>query len=180
MKMLGLMRHFRVPHRKNQWMDSRGFAEWSLWYDRFDVTIPSGLSPLREWDVCFSSDLPRANKTAHAYFMGEVERWPSLREVPFAPLFKTKRLLPLVGWQVMSRMGWKWAHPSQEESRKQTLQRIELLLDELEAKHSDKKVLLVTHGFLMQFMQRSLRRRGYLGRVPLRPIWGQVYSFQPK
>jgi broad specificity phosphatase PhoE len=178
MKTLGLMRHIRIPHRQYQWMDSRGFADWSVWYDRYDVAIPSGLKPLIGWDTCYCSDLPRAQKTARAYFEGNITAHESLREVPFAPIRDTEIRLPLLAWQALSRLGWRYAHHSQSESREQTFQRIDVLLDELEQRHAMQKVLLVSHGFLMQYLKQRLIRRGYAGNVPLRPVWGEVYTFE--
>ncbi len=177
MNTLGLMRHFRIPHPQYQWMNSRGFVDWSQWYDRFDVAIPLVLKPLKGWDICYSSDLPRAHKTAQALFHGDIAVHESLREVPFAPLFKTEIPLPLLAWQALSRLGWRLPHPSQTENREQTFQRLDALLDELEEMHTSQNILLVTHGFLMQYLQQRLIRRGYVGHVPVRPVWGEVYSF---
>lgn len=180
MKTVGLMRHTRIPHRQYQWMNSRGFADWSLWYDTCDVTLPSGLQPVSGWDFCYSSDLRRAQKTARAYFTGDIAIHQSLREVPFAPIGNTDIRLPLLAWQALSRLGWRYAHRSQSENRWQTFQRIDTLIDELEKKHTVQKILLVTHGFLMQYLKQRLVQRGYKGHTPLRPVWGKVYTFEAR
>lgn len=172
------MRHFRIPHRQYQWMDSRGFDDWSHWYDHYEVSTPAGISPLIGWDSCYCSDLLRAQKTARAFYQGEIKAHAALREVPFAPIVKTHVHLPLLVWQALSRLAWNYAHGSQSEIRDQTFRRIDGLLDELEANHSNQKVLLVTHGFLMQYLQKQLRRRGYRGQLPMRPVWGEVYIFE--
>jgi Histidine phosphatase superfamily (branch 1) len=178
MHTIGLVRHFPVPHSKYALMNSRGFEEWTRWYDTFDVPTPESVSPYGGWDICYCSNLPRAAKTARKVYPGEPIENALLREVPFDPLFKTRIPLPVFAWEALSRVGWNFEHASQRETRKQTFARIAEFFEPLEAQYPGGKVLLVCHGYLMRYMQTYLHKRGYQGKVPLHPQGGVLYPFR--
>jgi broad specificity phosphatase PhoE len=159
-------------------MGARGFSEWINWYDTCEVhSRPVPVAGL-DWHRCLSSDLPRAIFTAEYLYAGKVEQTPLLREVPFSPYFGGERHMPLFLWQVTSRWGWLQNHKSQTEGRLKTKTRISGFLDLLMTSRSDQNILLVSHGFFMQFLAMELRKRGFQGRVPLRPRGGIIYLFE--
>jgi broad specificity phosphatase PhoE len=77
-------------------------------------------------------------------------------------------------------MGWWLGHASQPESRPQTWRRIHEFLDLLHSRHQGENVLVVSHGFLMRYMQRALWRLGFQGKVPVHPQGGEIYLFERK
>lgn len=178
---LGLARHFRIPHDRFQWVDGAGFLDWARWYDTTDVKAGSVPTAGDAWDKCYCSDLPRALFTARYLFRGEIETTPLLREVPFSGFLPRKAKLPLLVWQGTSRLGWWLNHASQSENRLQTLERIGRFMAELRERHREgERILIVTHGFYMQFFEKELNRAGYRGRVPIRPRGGIIYPFEPE
>lgn len=175
---IGLARHFLVPHSRAQYVDSDGFTRWIAWYDEAEGVAPEVIAPGDAWDVCYCSDLPRAQLTAQRLHAGRVECTPLLREVPFAPAFRFRMPMPLYVWQALARAGWWLGHAAQTETRSQTANRAAGFLDTICAEHADKTVLIVGHGFLMHVLARELERRGFRGRLPLRPLGGRVYVFE--
>jgi broad specificity phosphatase PhoE len=176
---IGLARHFLVPHRRAELLDADGFGRWVAWYDDAQGECGAGGTAAagHAWDVCYSSDLRRARVTAERLHAGPARGTPLLREVPFGPVLGGRVPLPLMLWQALARLAWLVGHRTQPEGRRATLARAGALLDHLCAEHPDGRVLVVGHGFLMQVLAAELRRRGFRGRVPLRPRGGEVYVF---
>lgn len=116
---LGLLRHLKTTQRymTDRRMDSEEYAAWLKAYDESGI-IPAEVD-LRgvEWEVCFSSDLPRAVQTARLVFPGEVIVTPLLREVTIGPFIRTQRRLPFMMWEIANRYGWSKDRASQPETR---------------------------------------------------------------
>ena len=171
-----LARHYLIPHAKGAWLDAQRFAEWSRWYDAAAGTVPASRQGGATYTACWSSDLHRAMVTASSLHAGEVVSTPMLREVPFAPVWK-RGVLPLMVWQGLARAAWWMGHRSQPEPRAATRARAAAFVDELLAGSAD-QVLVVAHGFMMHVLAGELRRRGFRGRLPLRPRGGVPYPFE--
>ncbi|MDB5050816.1 MAG: putative phosphoglycerate mutase family protein [Fibrobacteres bacterium] len=175
---LGIVRHFQIPHDRMQMVDGPGFDEWAVWYDTTEVHAKEVPAAGQEWDHCLCSDLPRAMFTAKTIFKGNIEVTPLLREVPFTSFLPRRLTLPLLLWQATSRLGWYLDHASQRENRTQTKRRIAEFVAKLKADHRDRNVLIVTHGFFMQWLEKELVLAGFRGKVPTRPLGGTIYLFQ--
>lgn len=176
---LGLARHFQIPHARFTLVDGPGFDTWAKWYDTTDVS--SRKVPLADeaFDKCYCSDLPRAVFTANYLFKGPIEKTPLLQEVPFSGFLPRRLKLPLLFWQATSRMGWYLDHKKQVENRTQTLGRIAEFLAMLTSRHGKgERILIVSHGFYMQFLEKELVRAGFRGQVPMRPHGGVIYPFE--
>jgi broad specificity phosphatase PhoE len=176
---LGLARHFQIPHNRFQMLDGPGFDGWAHWYDTTDVHSKPVPRAGEGWDLCYCSDLPRAQYTANYLFSGPIEVTPLLREVPFSGFLPRRARLPLFLWQSTSRLGWYLNHKSQSENRRQTLGRIVAFAKMLQERHQgDERILIVSHGFYMQFLEKELLRSGFRGQVPMRPHGGIIYRFE--
>lgn len=179
---LGLARHFQIPHDRFQRVDGPGFDTWAKWYDTTEVKsreVPLAGKAGEQWDKCYCSDLPRALFTARHLFQGPIETTPLLQEVPFSGFLPRRMKLPLLLWQATSRLGWYLDHKSQSENRTQTLGRISDFIAMLKAGHGkDDRILIVSHGFYMQFLEKALLRAGFRGQVPMRPHGGIIYPFE--
>lgn len=159
-------------------MDGPGFDAWAHWYDTTEVS-PRPVPSLGEgWDHCLSSDLHRAQFTARTLYKGDIETTPLLREVPFTTFMPRSLNLPLFMWQATSRVGWYVNHAAQRENRIQTHERISALIGRLRRDFPGQSVLIVTHGFFMQYLEKELRSAGFRGTVPTRPVGGMLYLFE--
>lgn len=175
---IGLARHFQIPHRKRELLDATGYAEWLKWYDAsegLEKPVPeSGV----DWHKCYCSDIRRAKVTAGIIYDGPTEETHLLREVPMAPPLETRLPIPLFLWETLSRVGWLWEHDSQPESRSETRRRAAGIMEWIRARHAGQNILVVSHGFLMQFLERELVKMGFNGRVPVHPKGGHIYVFE--
>lgn len=174
---IGLARHFPVPHRRAERVHAEGFARWAAWYDTTESLAVRVDGESRPWDSCWSSDLARARLTAARLHDGPVTETPLLREVPFGPVSPLDVALPLWAWQAVARVAWAVEHPSQPEGRSETRRRARDTVQALLDARDGERVLVVAHGFYMHALAAELRRRGFRGRVPLRPVGGAIYEF---
>lgn len=174
---IGLVRHFKVNLAHSRLVTSKGFQEWADKYDIADVIENEVNLDPADWDKCYSSDLPRAVKTAETIYNGEISKTPLLREVPMSPMFRCSIRLPHVFWSVFCRVAWFFSHRSQVERRKQTKKRIMEFLKYIE-KEKDINILVVCHGFFMYFLQKELKKRGFQGKIKKRIKNGTLYVFE--
>ena len=176
---LGLARHFQIPHKKFSLLNGGAFDTWSEWYDTTEVHAREVPKADSSWEKCYCSNLPRAMYTAKWLYPGPIEVTPLLREVPYSRFLPRNLHFPLFMWTTSSRVGWFLNHKSQEENRYQTFERIEKFLALLMERHGkNDRVLIVSHGFLMQYLEKELVQRGFKGDVPLRPRGGIIYEFK--
>jgi len=143
-------------------MTSKEFWEWTQKYEASQVIKNKVEMYGINWDICYSSDLPRAIVTAKEVYSGKVFKSKLLREVVNAPFIHTQRIkLPFELWHVCGRIAWYFRLKSQPESRKDTKRRINEFLDNID--WTKENILLVFHGFLIYNFQKELRKRGFRG-----------------
>lgn len=174
---IGLVRHFKVNCDKKLLMTSDDFSQWAKQYDTSDIIVGKFEMGNTVWNKCFSSDLSRAVKTSASIFSGEVRQTKMLREVPMAPVFKTNLKLPYMFWCACARAAWFLRNKSQMETIKETEKRVSVFMDKIESDH-DKNILVVCHGFLIQTLQKELKKRGFNGKKTIRPKNGRLYLYK--
>lgn len=176
---IGLVRHYKVKNAipEKTWLTP---AELLKWFEDYDLSdIEEGETDLShvEWDICYSSDLSRAEKTAYAIFKGKIIKTDKLREVQAYPIFQANIKLPYQVWAVLVRLAWLFNHSSQKDSVKAVKDRINLFLDEAISAENE-HVLIVSHGALMIFMRKELLKRGFKGPKIGHPKNGILYVFE--
>lgn len=174
---IGLVRHFEVIHSYSKFMTSKEFEEWIKIYDTAPVRKDYIDKSQIKWESCFSSDLPRALSTARHIYKEEIIRTKELREVPLSPVFKTNIKLPFALWTVLGRIAWLCSHGSQNEKKAETEERIRNLISYAIASQ-EKNTLLVTHGFLMKYIQEYLLEQGFKGEKFIKAKNGKIYIFE--
>ncbi|VEF46832.1 phosphoglycerate mutase family protein [Bacillus freudenreichii] len=175
---IGLVRHFRVNHEKPSfYMTSKQFEDWVRHYDESEIFHMDKKEAEIDWDICFSSDLPRAVHTAEKIASCSIEENPLLREIPLAPFIKTKRKLPLSIWNLAGRLAWHFSHPSHPESRKDTIKRANEFIASL-AEEEQKNILVVSHGFFLYVLAKELEKQGYAGPGKRRFKNGELYIYE--
>lgn len=172
---VGLVRHFKIPYRKWQWLDSDGYATFLRWYDDQEGHERESTHPHIRWQHCYSSDILRARATAERLGGVTPTTLSMLREIPQAPMFSTRLKMPLIVWHVLSRIGWWCNHSSQAEGRKASLARVQRIIEWLRTLPEGQSSLVVTHGYLMYVLRRELKRAGWAGHIPLHPQGGEIY-----
>lgn len=179
---IGLMRHFKVvaPQAKT-FMSAPEFKEWVERYNNAEVECTQwNANDDIEWNLCYSSALPRAIKTAQHIYTNEIYIRDQLNEIHIAPIVEARLKLTLSLWLIAGRIGWLMNLSSQER-KMDTLFRAAVIIDEIESlTDNSTNVLIVTHGALMTVLSRELRKRGYTGRVINRPRNGTIYTFSSR
>jgi len=176
-KTIGICRHFAFKD-KSDWalMSAKGFNKWIEWNKSVfpDTTLRH---PLKGWDICLTSDLNRAKKTACMIVKDTpVKKEPLLREVPFYHL-NIPLILPKGAWLFLSRLFWLLGLSASDiETKKQVKERAKKVSRILNKK-KEKKILVITHGFFAHFLCCELKRLGFKGAIPAVPEYGKIYLF---
>jgi broad specificity phosphatase PhoE len=174
---IGLVRHFKVDCYIKNFMTSDNFRQWVKDYDNSDIIENKYEIGNIIWDNCFSSDLSRAVKTSTSIFKGEIIKTHLLREVPISPIFNTNIKLPYIFWCICGRLAWLFQNKSQIENKKETQKRVNDFLDSINDE-SNNNILIICHGFLMNTLQKELKRRGVNGQHIKRPKHGTLYLYK--
>lgn len=174
---VGLIRHFKVTRGyPNQLVTSDELMKWVHEYDASDVEENEIDLNHIDWKKCFSSDLPRAKKTAEKVFTGRIVYMEGLREIPLSPFFRPNMRLPLFLHLMVIRVAWLLNHQSQRGSKSEVVHRIKAALDQILISNED--VLIVGHGGLMTFMRKELIQRNFKGPKFKRAQNGKLYIFE--
>ena len=132
-----------------------------------------------QWDICYSSDIPRAVATAKEVYSGNIYLDKLLREVDNAPFIHTERLkLPFEVWHVCGRLAWYFKSKSQPESIIGTRRRIRAFLKTID--WSQENVLIVCHGFMIFNLRLELFRLGFRGTKLRKVKNGVLYQYVGK
>ncbi|MFP4662722.1 MAG: histidine phosphatase family protein [Halanaerobiales bacterium] len=174
---IGLMRHFKVLHSSKTFMNSAEFEEWIKHYDKADIKTADIPESQVEWEICYSSNLPRAVRTAEAVYKDNIIQREILREVPIAPVVSKSIVLPNKLWLTLGRLAYLFSHKSQPESIDETRERAKRIISEISSL-GESNVLVVSHGFLMRFLQKELVKNGFKGEKFTRAENGQLYLFE--
>ena len=176
--MIGIVRHFKVNFITNRkWMTAKQFNDWVEQYDQAEIDSTNHFTNNIIWDVCLTSDLSRATNTAEIIFEGETVVSDQLREIGIRAVINSKIKLHINIWMILGRIAWLFSHKSQAESKSQTLQRAKKILDKIEINYPHSKVLVVSHGAFMRVLFKELKRRGYIGKLKMKPKNGELYLF---
>lgn len=174
---LGLVRHFKVvTSSSSNVFSSSEFDKRMLEYDKSPIKISENKISEGEWDICYSSTLPRAEETAKYLYAGEINYTDLLREVPLSSFTKKQIKLPSFIWHVGGRIAWALSSKSQSETIKQTKERIKLFLELIQT-IEHKNILIVTHGFFMKALVAELKKIGFTGKFDISPKNGELYIF---
>jgi broad specificity phosphatase PhoE len=173
---VGLVRHFKVTHGyPKKIITAEELVRWEKDYNESNVEEKEiNLSQVK-WEKCFSSDLPRARITAERCFDGTIIYLEELREVALSPFFQKKIRLPLLVHILFIRFAWLVNHKSQLEKKSDVLKRVNKALDL--ALQSGEDVLIISHGGVMKYMTKELKKRGFRGPKFRRPENGMLYTF---
>jgi broad specificity phosphatase PhoE len=176
---IGLVRHFKVAHQP---MSGRISGEqFNAWVEEYNQSnIESGVFSNSElnWEMCFSSDLPRAIHTATQLYTGDIIYTKQLREIEIVANSQTGIKLHHSIWLALGRIGWYMGHSSQPERRGSTLLRTQAVIERLERDFGSSNVLLVTHGAFMKVLAQQLAQRGYIGKRIFYPRNGELYLYE--
>jgi len=174
---IGLVRHFKVDMLFSEPLYTPEQINTKLTdYDSCSV-IPNEvhLNGI-EWEICYSSTMPRAVITAETIFNNEIIETDLLKEVDLRAF--TNKKIPLPGWlwHFGGRIAWYKEKESQPEKYSETIARADKILDMI-ISSGRQNVLCVSHGFFMGVLFRKLYKLGFKGDADMRPQNGKLYVF---
>jgi len=175
---IGLVRHFKVKrgYPEKRFLSQKELFQWLEEYEASDIEDNHTDMSNFGWKRCYTSDLPRAEKTAGKIFQGEITSTKELREIPLSPLFKRNIILPTCVWPILVRIAWLADKKSQIESKAAVRKRVDNILNQILSQEED--VLIVSHGALMIYLRKALIKRGFKGPRFATPENGKVYIFE--
>jgi broad specificity phosphatase PhoE len=175
---IGLVRHFKVvidPGKRK--LSPAEFAEAMQNYDSAPVSRNQLVLNPGDWDICYSSTLPRAVATAEKIFNGRIIKSDLLIEVPISPFTNRNIKLPSFVWHIGARIAWFRSHTSQVEDIKATKMRIEKLYDMIKASGCE-RILLVSHGYFLKMFTSEMKKKGFKGEEELNIKNGKLYLIE--
>ena len=177
---IGLVRHFKVlkdyPYTVRI-VSQNQILEWFNEYDRADVEASTAKLGEVKWDVCFTSDLHRAKKTAEMIYKGRIIEKEDLREFKMYPIFKHNVHLPFLLWHVLIRLAWYFNFKSQVLHKTESLNKVKAFVDEI--MNADwENILVVSHAALMLYLRKELAKRGFKGPRFGKAENGKLYVYE--
>lgn len=172
---IGLVRHFKVKIGlpKKLFITRDELSTWFDEYDKADVEYRQVDLCDVSWKSCYSSDLPRAVKTAENIYNGDINILQGLREFNPMILFRRNYKLPFLLWAVLPRAKQLISNRCIAHYKKQIASCLnEILLE------SDEDILIVSHGFTMICLKAELKKRGFKGANFKYPANGKLYIFE--
>ncbi|WP_432664431.1 histidine phosphatase family protein [Wukongibacter baidiensis] len=172
---IGLVRHFKVKMKlpKKAFISRDELSTWLDEYDKADVECEQVDLCNVSWKSCYSSDMPRAVKTAENIYSGNITILQGLREFNPIPLFERNHRLPFLFWVVLIQFEKLKSNRCLSEYKNQ----IESCLNEI-LLESDEDILIVSHGFAMICLKEELKKRGFKGVNFKLPANGKLYIFE--
>lgn len=175
---VGLVRHFKVICKPaSSWMTSDEFDQWVADYNCSEIVPERVFERDNYWQICLTSDLYRAVRTAELLYQGDVIACSQLREISMCSFMRANWKLPHIIWIMMARLAWLFSHKSQEEGRVDTALRAKQMIDLIESYGAD-NTLIVSHGAFMKALSKQLKGRGYCGKGFLKPENGRLYTYE--
>lgn len=175
---IGLIRHFKVNLKKSSFMSYKEYNKYVSDYDISEV-IPNEIVVDKEWDKCYCSSLSRAVTTAKTVYDGDIIITDKLVEIPSAAWKNINFRIPYNMWVIFNRFAWIRNHVSQPEGRKNTLKRVNEILNTI-LEEKDKNILIVSHAGTLFEVQKILIRKGFRGNYFIKPKNGKLYVFENK
>jgi broad specificity phosphatase PhoE len=174
---VGLVRHFKVNRGyPNKIVTTNDLMQWLNEYDLSDVEEKKVDLADIKWEKCIASDLKRAKITAESIFEGEIIYLEELREIPLIPFIKLNIKMPLIVHMIFIRIAWLFNHKSQYEHKRNVLDRLNQLVEEIV--QTNKDVLIVSHGGIMMYLRKELLKRGFKGPKFSRAESAKLYTFE--
>ena len=174
---VGLVRHYKVKKAFPKKL-LVSYSELKNWFDEYELAaIENNQSDLEavEWNVCYSSPTKRAIETTMVLFNSKPRITSELKELNVLSLMNKKFKLPFIIWGILIRKKALSNNEITSNFKKKISSFVDLLLSK-----NENNVLIVSHGFVMMYLQKELKNRGFSGSYFKTPINGRIYKYEQK
>lgn len=153
---IGLVRHFKVAKGlpEKRFLSPNELMQWFEEYDVADVEDGEVYLGDVVWKRCFTSDLPRAIKTAEKIYSGNIVPMKELRELQPSMPSKNIIKLPFLLWVILIRCRFLTPRKCINDFKK----RVEAILDEILLQCVE-DTLIVSHGALMIYIRKEFESK---------------------
>jgi len=172
---IGLIRHFKVKKAFPKKF-LIGFSELKKWFDEYElaeIEFQRLDSEKTKWDICYCSPTQRTIKTATSLYDNKPIIINELKELNVLNLMNKKLKLPFIVWGLLIRN----KSLANNELTIDFKKRINSFIDVLLSKDQE-NVLIVSHGFVMMYLQKEFKKRGFTGDNFKSPENGKVYEYR--
>ena len=175
---IGLVRHYAV---KQPFL--KGLAKQSEvldWFKEYDNSRDLDIVPVEitgDWEVCYSSMLPRAIITAEILYNNNIKKIKAFNEPGISPIFTKNVCLPFLIWGMLFRTAILTNHKSQLENKKVLEQRVQIELDRI-LTNGNKKILIVSHAIIMGIIASYLFKQNFVGPSIRSAVHAKLYTFE--
>ena len=174
---IGLLRHFKVKLKfPGKLLVS--YDEVFKWYENYgtaEVEVKDVDLCGVDWKKCYSSPLYRAAITTGSVYKKEVTVIDDLKELDALPLLNKKSRMPFLLWGLMLKI----KSTQKNDITNEFESKISDFLNDMLKNNSD-DVLIISHGFVMTFIQKELKKKGFKGDNFFVPAYGKVYLYEKK
>lgn len=155
-----VIRHGNVHFQWKKWSTSEQFNKDCKMYDEAPVSSLLSDVPEIEAQNIYISSLQRSRTTANLLFGDKDFICTKLiDEVPLCASVTSNRKLPLIYWNVSGRLQWLLNIHSQNECRKETVNRARQFVEMIAKEEKD--CIVVTHGFFMHTLLEQMKKQGF-------------------
>ncbi len=174
---IGIVRHFKVKlaYPEQRLVSAAEVNEWFDRYDRAEVEMQEAELGGLHWEVCYTSDMPRAVRTAKSIYHGPVVESSSLRELPL-PALSGRLRMPFLWWAVAVKC-MQLTSPTNRKEIEQLREGFRVFLDEAMGQGYE-NILIVSHASMMREMRKELQSRGFRGPKFSYAENGKLYVFE--
>ena len=172
---IALVRHFKVK-KKFPKKFLVNYSELTKWFEEYNLAEieynPSNLND-NQWNVCYSSPAKRAIETTLILHDSKPLIVSELKELNVLSLMNRKLRLPFIIWGILVRQKSLSNNEITSLFKKDISSFVDLILSKNES-----NVLIVSHGFVMMYLLKELKKRGFVGRNFNTPINGKIYKYE--
>jgi len=158
MKVL-LIRHFKVDFEWKKKCNYQEFLEDLKNYDIRNITDTKELN--YSIKTVYISTLSRSAETAK-FLTGEknIIKTELINEIDFKGKSKNTKILNEKTWHIKALMKWRFNSKNQNETYKDTLQRVYKFLEIIETKNED--CIVVSHGMFLYVLMKTMLKKRYI------------------
>lgn len=170
-----LIRHFKVnlSFPKKYLLSKQEVIDWFDKYNTADVESELVNLSNTNWTHCYSSPLKRAKATAEIIYKGEITETDALKELDILHLLPEKVRLPFLVWGLLVQI--KFYSGAKEVI--QFRHNLDAFIEKLITTEGG-NVLIVSHGFVMLYIQKQLLKKGFRGHKIRFPENGILYGYE--
>lgn len=150
------------------------------WFQEYDTSTELNIFDVElcdDWEKCYSSQLPRAVLTAEKIYGANFHSSSGFNEPSISPIFAYDIRLPFLLWGLLFRIAILFNHKTQLH-KKDVLERRIMIEVEKILSNNEKKVLIISHAFIMNMISKLLIKKGFKGEKIGHPEHAKLYVFE--